>query len=349
MIQIFSNLKRGELKLKPENKDDLWCLSQIIDSVDEVKGRTLRKIKAGTEEKASVIRKPVFLSIKVEKVELSDTLRILGTVAEGSEDIPKGVHHSFIVEENFPITIIKEKWLSFQLEKVKEACSAKQIPVMIAVFDREECFIALMKRQGYDVIAHLEGSVEKKGIEERVSGNFYDEIVKKLEEINERQRIEHVIIASPAFWKEELVKRIKNESLKRKIATATCSSVGESAINEVLKRKEIQSVMKEDRATKEINLVENLFEEIAKEGKAAYGIKDVQKTAESGAVEVLLVTDGLIKKSRDEKKYPILEKIMKTVDSMNGEVHLISSEHDGGKRLDGLGGIGGILRYKLNY
>ncbi|HLC65017.1 MAG TPA: mRNA surveillance protein Pelota, partial [Candidatus Nanoarchaeia archaeon] len=65
--------------------------------------------------------------------------------------------------------------------------------------------------------------------------------------------------------------------------------------------------------------------------------------------EVLLVTDGLIKKSRDEKKYPILEKIMKTVDSINGEVHLISSEHDGGKRLDGLGGIGGILRYKLNY
>jgi stalled ribosome rescue protein Dom34 len=32
-----------------------------------------------------------------------------------------------------------------------------------------------------------------------------------------------------------------------------------------------------------------------------------------------------------------------------GEIHIISSEFDAGKKLDGLGGIGAILRYKMNY
>lgn len=291
----------------------------------------------------------MFLSIIVEKAELSDTLRILGTVSEGTEDIPKGIHHSFSVEENSPITIIKEKWLSFQLEKVKEACRAKEMPVLICAFDREECYLAIMKRSGHEVIAHLEGNVEKKGMEERVSGNFFGEIAKKLEEISSRQRIDHIILASPAFWKDEMMKVIKNEELRKKITLATCSSVGKSAISEILKRKEIQNVMKEDRTTQEMNMVENLLGEISKDGKAAYGFKEVKGVAESGAVEILLVTDGLIKKFREEKNYTGIDGIMKTVDSMNGKVHLISSEHDGGKRLDGLGGIGAILRYKMNY
>jgi len=41
--------------------------------------------------------------------------------------------------------------------------------------------------------------------------------------------------------------------------------------------------------------------------------------------------------------------MMKIVDQTKGEIHIISSEYEGGRKLDGLGGIGAILRYKLNY
>ena len=37
---------------------------------------------------------------------------------------------------------------------------------------------------------------------------------------------------------------------------------------------------------------------------------------------------------------------MKNVDNTQGEVHVVSSDHEGGKILDGLGGIAGLLRYK---
>jgi protein pelota len=40
---------------------------------------------------------------------------------------------------------------------------------------------------------------------------------------------------------------------------------------------------------------------------------------------------------------------MKTVDNTKGDILIISSEHEAGKKLDGLGGIAAILRFKLNY
>ena len=40
---------------------------------------------------------------------------------------------------------------------------------------------------------------------------------------------------------------------------------------------------------------------------------------------------------------------MKIVDKTKGEIEIISSEHEGGKKLDGLGGIAAILRFKLSY
>ena len=63
----------------------------------------------------------------------------------------------------------------------------------------------------------------------------------------------------------------------------------------------------------------------------------------------MLITDDFIHKKRQEDKFEDIERLMRTVESMNGSIHIISSEHEGGKKLDGLGGIGALLRYKLNY
>ncbi len=62
-----------------------------------------------------------------------------------------------------------------------------------------------------------------------------------------------------------------------------------------------------------------------------------------------MITDSFIRKTREENIYEKLEQIMKTVESTKGNIHIISSEHEGGKKLNGLGGIAAILRYKLNY
>ena len=182
---INQSLKKGIVKVKTENIDDLWYLSHIIDKNDLIKGETIRKIKKGEEEarKTQIIKKKIFLTIKVEKIEFKESiLKISGIVEQGPEDVPKASHHSFKVDENDIITITKEKWLRFQLDKLKEATEAKIPIILICILDREEVIFALSKRRGYQILSSIKGEVAKK--EERVTakGGFYQEIIKSLKE-----------------------------------------------------------------------------------------------------------------------------------------------------------------------
>ncbi len=354
MKLIHTDFKKGEVKVKIENLDDLWYLNQIVEKKDLVKGKTLRKIKIGeeTQRKQKVEKKAIFLLIEVEKVEFSKTsnvLRILGTVKQAPEDVPLGSHHTFNVEENTIISIIKQKWLKFHVDRLKEASKESSSKILICVHDREEAYFALMKKYGYQLLAGIKGNVAKKADVKQVESNFYNEILRQLEDYNDRYNLNKIIIASPAFWKEELMKEISNEELKNKIILATCSSVGENAINEVIKRPETSEALKQDRIAKEYKLVEDLFAEISKNNLASYGLKETKDAAESGAVRHLLITDSFIQKKRMEEKYGEIEFIMKTVDSTKGEITIISSDHEAGKKLDGLGGIAAILRYKISY
>ena len=221
---------------------------------------------------------------------------------------------------------------------------------MICVFDREESFFAISKKYGYELLSSIKGEVAKKDQKITITKSFYKEIIKQLEQYDKRYKPTNIVVASPAFWKEDLMKEQSlRKELKKKIVLATCSSVKQNAINEVLKRQEVQAIMKQDRIAKEVNLVEELMQEISKEGKAVYGLRQTKKIAETGAIAKLLITDKFIQKKRQQEKFYSIEKLMKQIDSMQGDIFIISSDHDAGKRLDGLGGIGGILRYKINY
>ena len=351
---MYFDMKKGEAKVKVENLDDLWCLNQIIEKNDFVKGKTLRKIKFGEENqrKQKILRKPVFLLIQVEKVEFSKTSNILrasGLIKEGPEDIPLGSYHTFNIEENSIIAIIKQKWLKFQIDKLEESSKETTQKILICVHDREEAYFALMKKYGYQMLANIKGIVSKKADIKKIESTFYKEIIKQLEEYSQRYSLNKIIIASPAFWKEELMKELKDKDIKGKIILATCSSVGENAINEVLKRPETESALKQDRIAKEFKYVEELFAEISKNNLASYGLKETKKAAITGAVRLLLITDSFIQQKRAENKYEEIEEIMKTVDSTKGGILIISSEHEAGRKLDGLGGIAAILRFKLSY
>jgi len=354
MKQLYLNLKKGEAKLKIENLDDLWYLSQIIDIGDLVKGKTIRKIKIGKESdrKLRIVKKSIFLKTKIEKIEFSKiggTLRVLGVITEGPEDIQKGEHHTFNLEPNIIFTLIKERWLKYQINRLKEACKEKISKILIVVMDREEAHFALLKKYGYDILTNIKGKVKKKDVEERTEGKFYSEIINKIGEYVKRYSIVKIILASPAFWKEDLMKELSDEELKKRIILATCNSTGKNGINEVLRRPEVKAALHEDRIAKEINLVEELLTEISKNNLAVYGLKETENAINAGAVKALLITDSLIQKSREKEEYGKIDNMMKITDSMKSSVNIISSEHEGGKKLNGLGGIGAILRYKLNY
>ncbi|MBI2542151.1 mRNA surveillance protein pelota [Candidatus Woesearchaeota archaeon] len=354
MKLLHSNLKKGEAKVLTQNLDDLWYLSSMIEPKDFVQGRTLRKIRIGSrDEKAKeAVKKPIFIRIMVENVEFSkhsNVLRVSGVIKAAPEEVPLGEHHTFNIDEDTSITLIKEQWLKYQLDKLKDACSEKKSSLLMCVHDREEAYFALFKKYGYEILSHIHGNVQKKAEESTRKENFYLTIIEKLKEYVERHKIKQVIVASPAFWKEDLMKELKDSELRQKIILATCSSATKNGIDEVIKRPEVREALKQERTAKEMKKVEELFVEIAKSNLAVYGLKETENASLIGAVKELLITDSFIRKSRSENFYNRVENIMKAVDKTKGEVEIISSEHEGGKKLDGLGGIAAILRFKMKY
>jgi len=346
MQLITFDFKKGFVKLKVNDKDDLWYLSHLIDQGDLVRGKTTRKIKIGEGENAKSVKKTLTLSIEAETVELNEnSLRINGKVVEETEDVPKGSYHSITLEETSEFSLEKPQWLSYQKQKLQEACE-KKYDYLLCLFDREEVLFALTKKSGYEILAELKGEVQKKAKAVEVRKDFQEEIIKTLQSYAQRYNPSSIILASPAFYKEDLYKKIPASDFKKKIVLAICSDISERSLDEVMRRPELAETLKHSRARQEQLLVEELLKEINKNDKAAYGWKEVQEAINSGSVLKLLLTDEFVRKKRAAGEFAEVDQGMKTVDSLQGEIHIISSESDAGKKLNGLGGIAAILKYK---
>lgn len=347
---LFKDFKKGEVKILIDSRDDLWYLTQIIDLNDTILGSTERKIKIGdsnTDRNVKVIRKKIFLGLKVEKIELNENLRILGTITSGPDDISFGSYHSFDIQENDVLTIIKTKWLKFQITKLNDATKVEKSKILIVAFDREEAYFAELGGTGLKHLTNISGNVQKKDMNNEIKSNFYTYLLETIENYDKKQEYNKIICASPAFWKEEFAKILNNSKITKKILYSTISSVDKRAFNEILKRSEIVQALKEVRMTKELGAVDKLLTEISKEGLAAYGFKEVKSALDLGAISHLLVTNSLITSLRDKNDFEKLDKLMKMADDMGSDITLIDKDNDAGKKLDGLGGIGAILRFKL--
>jgi protein pelota len=338
----IKDIRKGTLVLVPLNQDDLWLLSQVILKGALVSGHTTRKIKIS---ETKVDKKTYYLQIITEKVEyVNESLRVSGKSNTEVDDIPKGSYHtiSFAVHDEIKI---EQEWMKYQLDKIDESAKEKS-NILLAVFDRQEVFFAQLTQEGYKLLSSFEGDVERKVSGVKAKGEFYKDILAKIREYDERLKLNHIIIATPAFFKDDFMKQVNDEILKKKMILSTCSIASENAFSEVVKRDEVKKALANERIKKESEAVDELFTEISKDAKFAYGLESVKERADAGAVEKLLLSTNLINVFREKENFEELEKIMKAVEKSNGEVVIITSTNEAGKRLDGISGIGALLKYK---
>lgn len=348
-MKLFQkDLKKGIFKLKPETKEDLWYLKNIIEPKDLVSGFTERKIKiGGSDDKSRISLRRVNLKIAVDSIDLNDALRISGKIVEAPDDIPKGDFHTIVLPDTDTIILEKQKITTYLIKKIDESLESNNINILIVAFDREDAIFALLKNSGYETLLELKGDVSKKDYYDKKS-NFYLEIFNQILEYDSRYNFSNIVVASPAFWKDYLLKEAKDNPLTKKFTLATCSSIDSSTINELLKRPELKSVLEKDRSAKELKLLDLLMEKISKD-YATYGLAQVKEKLEEGNCESLLISENLIIKSRasDEKTFLEIEKLMNYSDSLNASLFIVSSL-EASKKLDGLSGIALILKWK-NY
>jgi len=340
--------------VRPETLDDLWYLKGIICEGDFVRGKGYRRVRDDERLRADKgVRVPMTLGLRVESVEFApyvNRLRITGVIEEGPEDlISLGSHQTIDVKPTDTLTIVKDRWKNWELDRLKDAVKAGKTPlVLIVAVEDGEAEFAVVRSYGIDFPARIAVTVAgKREIKEQEATRkeFFREVAGKLEEVMNKEDIKACILCGPGFTKDGLLDYLKEKhpAVAGKCRLESAGTGGRVGIGEVLKKGVVDRIARDSRVSYETRLVEQLFSEIGKgSGLGTYGPEEVRRALDMGAVDKLMVTDTFLRRDRGADE--LLEGIRKT----GGEGIIVSTEHDAGERLEGIGGVGAILRYAIS-
>jgi len=347
MKVIFKDLKHGEIKLITENLDDIWHLYNIIDKGDLVRAVTYRTDEQKDDKKRSKKseKKRMMLGIRVEEVkfhEFSDRLRIHGTIEEGPQEL--GSYHTLNIEaENMDkLSVVKENWKDYQLIRIDEAVKQRnQLILTFASIDEDKATVAVLRQSGVQWIADIDSKRSGKMYESKYSEHeFFGEIISIIRSKMEISKV--LVIVGPGFTKDHFVKygREKEPQIFEKSYVHGTGYSGMNGIYEAIKSGIIEQITKENRVVLETSYVEKLFEEIKMNGLATYGEKEVENALVNGAVDRLLIIDVLVRKK-------VGEHLLNLAKENKSEFTIINTMHEAGKKIEGIGGVGALLRFKI--
>jgi protein pelota len=327
------------IRIKIESLEDLWHLDHILEVGDKLKAKTFRR----KEQRADLLRaqrpekKPVTLTIRVEKIEFhhySAWLRVTGPIEEGEDS---GSYHTINVEEGTVCTIIKT-WRRHQLDRLQEAVAQTMTPkILIVVMDDEEADFGIIRQFGVEQTATIYSRIPgKRDPDQRKAGKqqFFKDVSEKIIEYDLP-----TIVAGPGFIKEEF-KKYFTTTHDKDLIIESVSTTGKTGLYEVIKKGLVERVFQDSKTASDIQLIEELFSLIIQD-KAVYGMNDVRRAIEYNACEKLLIADSKLRTD------PRAEVLLEQARQKGGEAHIISTQHEGGEKLAHLGGIAAFLRFKI--
>ncbi|MFB6191535.1 MAG: LAGLIDADG family homing endonuclease [Candidatus Nanohaloarchaea archaeon] len=189
-----------------------------------------------------------------------------------------------------------------------------------------------------------------------------------------------ILIGGPGWVKEKFLDNHLHQELQEKVvATEDLNYSGEEALEELVSKAE--DAIQDAEVVHEKNLVNEFFDNLREEnGKSEYGLEPVKKALEMGAVDTLLITEDVnlfAAKYRCENGHEetvfeerpeiddthecpecgeemeleeisdIVDEFGKRAEEMDSDLEIISTDHEEGRRLDNLGGVAAIMRYRI--
>jgi len=343
MRVLHRDPRTGEIKLRVENADDLWHLSNLVQPGDHVRASTYRREESKSDkirpEKAEKVR--VTVTLRVEKSEFqafSDRLRISGVIVDAPQDL--GRHHTLNVAVDDVLSIIK-RWNRHELQRIDDAVAAAQKPLVTFLsLDDEEALVAQLRQYGVQELAtiHAPGHGKMFDTGDAVTA-YFEDILGKLRTTPVGEAL---VLVGPGFTREAFLSFLQahDPALAAKIQSQGTSQAGMRGVHEALRAGMGTKLFADSRVAVETQLVEKVLEAIATNRPVAYGRKEVDEAIDAGAVETLLVSDSAV---RDLG----VERMMHEAESARGTVVLVSPHHEAGAKLEGLGGIAALLRFPI--
>lgn len=328
----------GEIRLFPETIDDIWHLDHLIHPGDLVFATTFRTVEAASDkirpEKAE--KKPVRLGIRVEKVEFhhyANRLRVAGTIEQGPDT---GSHHTFNVEPGYEISVIRT-WSRRDLERIDRAVRASVYDVLhILSIEEGEAELFRVRQYGPEpVMAITMGS--GKGADTNNRAAFFEAVYEQVALITGP-----LVVAGPGFIKDDFMKFFRDRDSEKAAKTVVVETRrgGAGALQEVIGLGTLEKLVGDMQLAREVNLMDEFLKRISKGEPVAYGRAEVERAADSGAIEQVLVADTLV---RDPGTTALLEE----AERCNADVVVFSTNFEPGKKLESLGGIAAILRFAI--
>jgi protein pelota len=359
--------KSGTVKLVPENSDDMWELYNLITAGDFVRASTIRKVQkelsSGATENERV---RLFLTIQVDDIEFDAQgceLRISGKNVVENEHVKLGAHHTLTLEPQRAISVGKESWDEWTLQRIKDACDPSANAEVAAVLLQEGLgLVCVVSRSLTLVKAKVETAIPRKGKDaafnrERALAKFFSQLFQSCVQNINFQVIKVLIIASPGFVKDEFFKFFFEEaarrdlravvSFKSKVILCNISSVTKWALEEVLSDDALSKKLENVKALEETRALNTFFHTFDScPEKAAYGWDEVSLSVELGAVDSLFISDEVFRTSDVTRRKQIAE-MVENVKQSGGKVFILSTMHVSGTRLKELTGIAATLRFPL--
>jgi protein pelota len=314
-------------------------------------------------------------------------LHVSGRVARENKHTKIGQHHTLDLELNRNFTLTKEVegkegeqgWDSIAREQLEEATNPQKKAEIVAVVMEEGlaniCFITQFQtilRQKVELkVARKRAGAGRsadhdKGLE-RFFRQVLDTLLRQIEGLLEQKEDAisiPILLASPGFTAAGFLKYASERAFsagekalqslfKQKAFVIVHSSSGHLySLNEVMKSPEVMAKLKDTKYARETRLMNDFYDMLRKDdGRAWYGPREVEAAVGAGAVGrgggTLIITNALFR-SQDVS---IRRRWVRLVDRVRkeegGEVRVLSSDHESGKRLEGLGGIAAILTYPI--
>lgn len=348
------NLNQGYVKVIPDSQDDLWHLYNVISKGDEAYAFSSRAIKSDTETSRpkSGERVSAFMGVKVENVswdKFLGKLRIHGTILQAPEPIPPGAHHTLTIALNQPVTIVKKMWPKHLLDRLERA-SENEKPMLIVAIDDESFAVAETKQYGVEIKVEERQKLPGKHEADKrdaATKQYFTHVTNSLRQLWTMQH-QPIVIVGAGFVKNDFVRFITDEAAdihKSVVDVKSVNNGGTAGVYEALRSGVLLKAASRLRVVEETEVMEEVMKRLGKgEGKIAYGLTDVEKAVNLGAVEKLVVTDLLLRDAEDDQRLRV-EGLMREVEHRNGCVTVVSTEHEAGSKLIALGGIAALLRF----
>jgi len=362
MKLVFKKLEKdgkGTITLVPKEAEDMWHVYNLIQVGDLVRAFTFRNVKTtGPTGSVKSEKVKIVLTIQVSQIDFdtkSSQIRIAGKNREQNKFVQLGAHHTIELALHRKFTIEKERWDAMHLERVDMATDPSKSADLAAVVLQEGiahiCLITsytTLIRQKISVAVPRKraGSGSRHG---KALDKFYEAIYDGIERHVDFSIVKAVLIASPAFYKDDCIRKIMQHAAKRgnkailesknKFIPRHASSGYIQALREVLADPECSELIKSTKAFDEVESLERFFEMMNKNpDQAFYGFDDVVKANEAKAIHELLVTDTLFRSDdiATRRKYVDLVESAKDNGAL---VKVFSSLHVSGQQLDQLTGV----------